>query len=144
VALLAAAWSRPPTDSARLDQLSLRSGTVYDERVLSTLISVVRDQTRDYPVRVQALKALVRQFANCLELPMIPPVTVNADSLLARVRLRSWSHGISFPGAVPREGNVHARIVEALRTAEASPEFRAVLRATAYELSRPGIRSLCD
>jgi hypothetical protein len=127
---LAALWSQPEVSPARARTLRAVSALVRDERLMSAVESVVRDQSRPIETRVEALSTLSYhlQAGRWIEFTFLqgPP-----DSASLRMFVGTMPRNISGEGSHPVPAGypvVFRQLLEALRDTDSSAAMRSAAR----------------
>ena len=127
---LAALWSEPEVSPARARTLRAVSALVRDERLISAVESVVRDQGRPIETRVEALSTLSYhlQAGRWIEFTFLQSTP---DSASLRMFVGSMPHNISGEGSRPVAADypvAFRQLLETLRDTDSSAPMRSAAR----------------
>lgn len=127
---LAALWSQPEVSPARARTLRAVSALVRDQRLITAVESVVRDQSRPIETRVEALSTLSYhlQAGRWIEFTFLQSTP---DSASLRMFVGSMPQGISGEGSRPVAADypvAFRQLLETLRDTDSSAPMRSAAR----------------
>lgn len=127
---LAALWSQPEVSPARARTLRAVSALVRDQRLISAVESVVRDQSRPIETRVEALSTLSYHLeaGRWIEFTFLESTP---DSASLRMFVGSMPQNISGEGSQPVAADyplAFRQLLETLRDTDSSAPMRSAAR----------------